>query len=164
MFACGVLIASAVLGFAMVTGAGPASASSVVGGCEPTKIKYQAAIHNSNTTSTSFVTVPEATVGFVQGGVGASCVLVEFWAEATAAKVMYVRVLMDNATAGLPASTVFTADDDEDNDGCCVRTRGMKFILPNVTPGNHKISVQYLSFDGSVVGLQRHTTIVHYVP
>jgi hypothetical protein len=90
------------IGFGGVVAAGAAAAAllftsdtseaTVSRTCSPTKVAFIASTRReSQTNSTTFVNVPQASVSFVQGGSGRSCVLVHFSGHtfAEAANIKY---------------------------------------------------------------------------
>ena len=142
-------------------------AVAVTGTCKSGKTNYSATnLTGSNTTSTSYVNVPDATVSFTQGGSVSSCVIVHFTAETFAnaggTALLYVRPLLDGGTLATPVETQFSGDDDEEQDGRWARSHAMNFVFPSVSPGGHTIQMQFRSFDGGQVNIHQHTTLVDH--
>lgn len=161
----GPLLCGSLLLFAVLTPAA-APAAPVNGVCSPTKMKYSASAKNSSqTTSTTFVNIPEAGFNFVQGGSSASCVLVRFSAETAIGtnQILIVRAFLDNTTAALPAEAVYSSGRGDDNGA-----RVFEFVFPSVAPGSHLVRMQFRSFFGSAcpacVQIDRHNTVVQYAP
>jgi hypothetical protein len=128
--------------------------------CQPTKVKAAASGLGVCVSSTSFATIPETSINFVQGGAGASCVIVLFTAEAatlTASGGMWVRALLDGTTTGLPAGVQF-------KNGDVIASQAASFIFPSVAPGSHNIKMQWERKPGSDACVGPHNTIVHYAP
>jgi hypothetical protein len=138
-----------------------AASAATSGACKPTSIKYLASELGHQSSSTTFVSVPEAVVGFVQGGNVASCVIVRFSASTYAegpARVI-IRARLDNVTDAVPAEITFSGDD-----GTSANAHAYDFIFPNVTPGRHSVRIQYRSGNGNEVAVNEHTTVVQFAP
>jgi hypothetical protein len=117
---------------------------------------------SSITSSITFVDVPEATVTFRQGGTTSGCIIVNFTGEPFApgnGDVVMLRVLVDDTTELPPGTEQFSGDDDEDFDGHWTRAQAFTWA-GFVTPGSHKIQIQYKSYFGGPVAMNRHTTTV----
>ena len=135
------------------------------GSCKIPKADFMtSSLTASITSSTTFVDVPEATVTFKQAGTTSGCILVNFTGEPFAqgnGEVVMVRVLVDGATELAPGPEQFSGDDDEDSDGHW--TRAQAFMWTGVvTPGSHIIQVQYKSYFGGPISMNRHTTTVFH--
>jgi hypothetical protein len=144
---------------------GPAAA--VLGTCTPSKVRFSASPMSGgerSTTSRTFVNMPEATVGFTQGGTGPTCIIVEFSGLAYAAGTdkMAVRVLLNNTTTAQPGEMVIATNDNASNRQGLAR--GANFVFPLIEPGSHTLTMQYRSVTGGAVKIGAHTTIVHYAP
>jgi hypothetical protein len=130
--------------------------------CAPTKMRIMASsLPNTNTTNTTFKTVPEAIVTFTQGGTSPSCVVVRFSAETNVpggAGIGRVRALLDNVTAAVPDEVQFSGAD------IAGLARAYDFVFPSVAPGSHVLRMQFRSSNGQSVFLDRHTTIVQHAP
>jgi hypothetical protein len=141
----------------------PGYSQAVVSGtCAPTKVAFAASNNpESPTNSRIFVSVPETTVSFVQGGSKGSCVLVQFSAHAfaEAGNSVDVRARLDGATNGLPRIVNFSSDDPG-----LYRTSTMIFIFRKVAPGAHTLELEFRSANGTRVEIGLHNTIVHFVP
>src|SRR4051794_30911521 len=75
----------------------PASGASRTVNCGPAKLKILTSNSiASNTTSTAYIDIPEATLNFIQGGPEPSCVIVRFSAETFAkGNGITIRPLLD---------------------------------------------------------------------
>lgn len=137
----------------------------VSGTCRATTISFVTGeTTGESTTSTTFVDVPDMSVSFDIGGAANGCVKVEFSAYVFAAsgRLIIVRALLDGATAGSPSQVQFSGDDDENADGKWARSHAFNFAFPNVAPGTHTITIQWLSFDGGTVFMHRRSMFVHH--
>jgi|GEM_PF-4625333 len=114
-----------------------------------------------STTSVVLVDVPESSVRFVQGGTQARCVVVSFSAEAAAAPndLMVVQAVLDGTIVCQPGSNFFVRSNATATD---VAARTMNFVCAEVTPGAHKLKLQFRSRSGGVVQLGFRTLVVHY--
>lgn len=133
-----------------------------IGTCEPTKVKFSAsALDGSNTTSTTFINLPEATINFSQGGSKASCVMVVFTGMVAVGNngQLFVRATLDQDIVGLPNLFQIIALSNNFS-----HTHTATFIFPSVAPGPHKLRVEFSSGNGQSVGIGRHNTVVHYAP
>jgi hypothetical protein len=94
---------------------------------------------------------------FKVGGNHGSCVVVEFAAYAYApSALMYVQAVMGGTVAS-PGETQFEGDS-----GTYATTHQYTFIFPDVTPGRHKVTIQFRSFDGTNVFIHHPVmTILH---
>lgn len=113
------------------------------------------------TNSTAFVDVTDSTVRFVQGGNRSACVLVTFSAEAAAdgSHELLVRALLDGA--GCASGPVALTSGDAS--AIATTARAMSFLCTDVTPGAHRIRMQYRSgTSGQIVSLHVRTLTVHY--
>jgi hypothetical protein len=89
----------------------------------------------------NFVDIPETTINFRISGTANRCVLVVFSAEAYAfdTRLMWVRALLDGSP-GAPVDAQFAS-----GDGNFRFVHAAQFIFENVTPGRHRIQMQYRS-------------------
>jgi hypothetical protein len=132
--------------------------------CEQMKANINAsALDVSSTASTTFVDVPESTVSFSMGPF-TGCAIVNFSAMTFAPgdALLLVRALLDGVTVSTPGETQMSGDDDEDGDGRWSRSHDYNFLFTAVAPGPHKIKMQFRSFDGKTVFINRHTTVVYH--
>jgi hypothetical protein len=131
----------------------------VIGKCQPNEVKYAVSSSRSGTESRTYVNIPEATIRFAQGGTIPSCVIVYFSSEAqgTFGANSIVRALLDDMTPGLPREIQFAADDTVQP-----ATRTAIFIFPNVSPGAHRLQMQYRTGGGNRTTIGVHTTQLHY--
>ena len=116
------------------------------------------------TTSTAFVDIPGATVTFKQGGRVADCIKVEFESMSftTPNQLLFVRAVLDGAVVGAPGDVQFSGDDDEDEDGRWDRSHAMAFFFDGVAPGTHTVQIQFRSFSGGSVRVNRGSTAVSH--
>jgi hypothetical protein len=115
----------------------------------------------SNNTPT-FVSLPESTLNFVQGGNKPSCVIVQFWGNTGANQTgLYLRALIDQvSTSVLPDSPQIGRYPDN-----FVQSASAIYIIPNVAPGAHKITFQFRSSsNGAQVSISAHNVLVMYAP
>jgi hypothetical protein len=141
---------------------GPAISAS----CGPLgKVEYAVATVSESTESADYVDVPNMSVTFTQGGTATRCAIVNYSAFVFAAEgdnLMYVRALLDGVTEGSPAEYQFSGDDDEEGDGRWARTHAAIFVFPSVSPGLHRITIQWRSFDGQhITTHSRAMTVTH---
>lgn len=147
--------------FAAVLSPAAAPADPVGGSCSPRTVKFVASepLH-FRTSSQTYIDLPQARVGFRQGGRMASCVLVRFSAMPQANRNMGFRALLDDTEAALPY-------EGQISDGADVApaARRFIFIFPSVTPGAHTVQVQYQSTSqGGTDDMNAHNTIVWHAP
>lgn len=141
--------------------------AAVVGSCQPVRVKFMASPMTggeATTTLKTFVNIPEASLGIVQGGTGPTCVIVEFSALAYAAgsDKMAVRALLNDTTTAQPGEMVIATNDNAANRQSLAR--GANFVFALIEPGSHVLRMQYRSITGGAVKIGRHTTIVHTTP
>jgi hypothetical protein len=148
--------------------AGPALASPTTGSCSPTKVRLLASDGVGGLAmSTTFVNLPEGKVSFVQGGTGASCVIVSLSANSFATgpnpstpAPLTVRVMLDDTTPALPNQVDFSDGADMAN-----VARSFDFIFPSVAPGTHSLRVQYkTTADAQFINLMPHNIVVQFAP
>jgi len=146
-----------------------APAPALTGTCIVKKVSFATSESIAlGTTSTSFVNIPDMSVGFSMGGANPSCVKVEFSAFAFAAntpvanQLLMVRALLDGVTAGSPSEVQLSGDDDEDADGSWARAHGYNFAFNGVTPGVHTITIQFRSNSGGSVFVHRPSMFVNH--
>ena len=134
----------------------------ITSSCSPTKITYKVSRAQSNTSATSFVTLPFAGVSFHQGGASNSCVIVSFSAEAQAATRDYILVqpILDNTTVCVPNENAFSTSPEPTG----LADRAMNYVCPTVAPGNHTINMQWRTVNGGTATIFFRTLLVHYVP
>lgn len=134
-------------------------AAVTVGTCSPNKLKFKVSELFAQTTSSSFVDVPETTLNFTQGGTTPSCVIVAFSAEASASPaIMVLEVVLDGGTLCFPSGNFFVSQ------AVTLSIHAMNYVCPNVAPGFHSIKMTFASDpEGSVVTLDFRTTIVQFV-
>ena len=113
------------------------------------------------TTSTGYVDVIESGVRFVQGGTKPGCIVVSFSAEAGAAanETMVVQPVLDGTTICEPDSNFFVPSSAS---GTNAGARAMNYVCTDVTPGAHRLKMQFRSFSGGAVTLSYRTLIVHH--
>jgi hypothetical protein len=114
------------------------------------------------TNSTGFVNVADSTVRFVQGGTQTRCVVVTFTAEAAAPvnHALMVRVLLDGEELCQPGEVFFSRGEASP---AARAARAMSFLCTDVTPGPHRIRLEYRSQNSAgTVALQFRTVTVNY--
>lgn len=160
------VLAGAMIGTLLAASA--TSAAPTIGSCSPTMVKFIASDPTFfQTTSTTFVNLPQSAVNFTQGGTGPSCVIVSVSAvpDAVASSPptpapMTVRVMLDGTTAALPNEVDFSDGADTGN-----QVRSFDFIFPSVAPGAHNVRVQFkASPDAGFTDMNRHNVIVQFAP
>ena len=101
----------------------------------------------SDTTSTSFVDVEFTQLTFTSQGAVADCVVVVFAASAISENAaLFVRAQLDGKN-GKPTGIKF-ADHTRFETGAAI------FVFGDVAKGDHTVSIQFRSSNGSVVELQ----------
>ena len=157
----GPLLCGGLLMFAALTPT-PAPAAQTNVRCSLTKMKISVSeLDSSSTTSTTFKTLPEASVSFTQGGISANCVVVRFSAVTVSGPNdgVKIRAHMDNTTVALPGEVFYSGDE-----GAAFGARSYDFVFPSVAPGSHVLRMQFRSTNGNIVYVHRHTTIVQHAP
>lgn len=134
-----------------------AASAATTGACSsPPKTKYIVSTLVDQTDSSTYVNIPEAQLGFVQGGATASCVIVRFSAEVFAAGFLRLRAFLDGTTAAFPIEVEFAVGDQVGPSA-----RSFEFVFPKVAPGNHVLRMQYRS-SGGIVTMWDHSTVLQY--
>lgn len=102
---------------------------------------------NKTTDTGNWENVPDALVRFRQGGSRPSCVLVTFSADTstTAGAKMFLRLLLDGEPAASAPPEVALVTDDPTHE-----FRTAPFFIAVVEPGEHRVRVQFRSFEGEV--------------
>jgi hypothetical protein len=130
----------------------------------PTPMRLKAIIgENGQTTfatATTFATIPQTTVNFVQGGTVASCVAVRFSGETGAAGVgfMEVRAVLDGVTIAPPGAVRFGVSEGTEV------ARSYEFIFKQVAPGAHVLRMEFRSSNGVSTFVSNRTTSVLFQP
>lgn len=158
----GPLLRGGLVLFAMSLPATAWAASPINGGCSPNTLKYSASALDSASTAADFVNIPQASVGFKQGGTKASCVIVRFAALSyggDGVNSITVRALVDDATPAIPAEIWYGSYEQH-----AAGVRSFDFIFPSIAPGNHVVRMQFKSEGGGTVYINQHNTIVHFSP
>ena len=143
-------------------------APSVVGGCQPTRMHFIATNSTEQqTTSTEYVNMPQAGVGFTQHERG--CVIVQFagvvFANSVgdiAHRIMVRAVLEGTNRVATPRNVQLSGDDDEENDGRWARAHGMNFVFPDVPEGEYRVQMQWRSPQGGTIYVHQHTVLVQH--
>ncbi len=138
--------------------AGPATV--IVGGCKAAKVDFAANDVGTSTTSTSFVDLPGASVTFSIGGAATSCVVADYSGQAFAPspRLLFIQALLDGASLGAPSPVQLvggSADTFSDS-------YSMQFVWPSVAPGVHTVKIQFRSFEGGSVAVNRGTLVVQH--
>jgi hypothetical protein len=146
-------VAAAALSFAGFT-VFPAGAAS--GNCVTTGTKYQIPSTSRCTTSTSFVTILNSSIAFVQGGSASGCVIASFTSVITTATSawMTVKATLDGSDPVDPNQGLWRVSVQE--------SRTAVFAFADVAPGDHKITMKFKSSDGQNVCVYNRTTTVSY--
>jgi hypothetical protein len=153
----------------LVSASAPAAAKSKTVNCSPTTLTILTStiIPYSNTKSTTYVDIPEATVSFKQGGTVASCVIVRFSAAASSnADGVTIRPLLDVSTTALPVEIPLAGMECIPTVGCTTRSHSFEFVFPHVAPGKHLLRMQFEAAfgNGSGVFVGPHNTVVQHAP
>jgi hypothetical protein len=137
---------------------------------DASKLKFIASTKFASTSSSAYQSIPQATVGFIQGGTDASCVIVRFsaviFAPATnvETRTIAIQPLLDNSIFAAPSVAVFSTGDKAAPGGA----HSYEFVFPSVAPGPHRITMQFSrgGLDGGSDAAQifQHTTMVQYAP
>ena len=107
------------------------------------------------TTSANFVDVAESNIRFVQGGSKPGCIVISLSAEAIAGQntAMAVRAVLDTTAVCESVYDSFVLSDATRS------VRAANFLCTDVTPGAHRIKLQFLSSGGTVVLDNRTITV-----
>jgi hypothetical protein len=134
-------------------------ATTTTGTCTTGAEAYSVSTTPQATSSTSFSNVNGTTVSFNQGAAG--CVEVSFSSEALTSpnEILLTQAVLDGSTVCTPGDNLFASPSSG-----YPATHAMNYICPNVSAGNHSVTVQFASRYGSRVQLYYHTTIVRYAP
>lgn len=113
---------------------------------------------SQSTSSTAFVNVPSASVGFAQGTAG--CVVATFSASTFApgnSRLMYVEAVIDGGTVAAPGAVLFSG---ADNALGFAEARAYSFVFTGVKAGAHVVQIRYRSANGAPVFLSKHSLVV----
>jgi hypothetical protein len=132
------------------------------GSCNPTQKKFKVSTLEFNTTSITAQAVPDTNINFVQGGTGASCVIIYFSSEASAVanERGAIRAEIDNVTESCDPTYTYFHPAETNPSG--LGARAFNFVCPDVSPGGHVAKIKYQSESGGNVKLGFRTTIVEY--
>lgn len=111
------------------------------------------------TGSTGFVDIPNGEMTFSVSGPAASCVIVSFSSNAYAAgrAAEFVQAVIDSSAVAKPGPVQFAA-----SDGTYNFAKSFDFIFPAVAPGTHTVKMQFRSFDGQIVFINKHTMMLNF--
>jgi hypothetical protein len=140
-----------------------AHAQVTIGGCATSAERYVVNNNGSaSTTSAGYSNVDGATVAFTQGGATPSCVLVFFSGAAAASPgaSMFVRATLDGQPTALPAEIQFFHNSTAGT--LFFESRAANFVFPSVTPGTHRVRIQFEFGSGSFAQFTNTTHIVRY--
>lgn len=138
--------------------AGPATI--ITGSCKAPKVNFASNDVGVSTTSMVFANLPGAAVGFSIPGTARSCIVAEYSGQAFApdASLIQIQVLLDGATAGAPGIVQLVGNDT----GTFSDSYAMQFVWTNVAPGAHSVTVQWRSFNGASVSINKGTLVVQH--
>jgi hypothetical protein len=138
--------------------AGPATI--ITGSCKAPKVNFASNDVSNSTTSTAFANLPGASVGFTIPGSVTSCIVAEYSGQAFApgTSLIQIQVLLDGATVGAPGIVQLVGNDA----GSFSDSYAMQFVWTNVAPGGHSVTVQWRSFDGQNVHINKGTLAVQH--
>jgi hypothetical protein len=149
------------LALAMITLVSQANANIVGQNCGV--LSQVNTVHSTNSqtgTSDRFAPVAGSLVRFTVGGVVSGCVIVSFSAQAYAplGRLIWVRAVLDNAPS-VDGQIAFAAED-----GAFAQAHSYSFLFPSVTPGAHRIFLQYRSqVDGEAVNIDTFAVEVRHL-
>ena len=129
------------------------------GACSPTAGRYVVAQTIATVTGLNFVNIPETALSFTQAGAKASCVKVSFTATVSGngavTQRIRVRAILDADTLAISPIGYF--------DNTVAGAQSYVFIFPAVSPGAHRIGLQFATNFVSATGtLFDRTMIVEY--
>jgi hypothetical protein len=130
------------------------------GTCSPTKMAFIVSETDRSTTSTTFVTLTETAVKFVQGGSRPSCVtarLEGYVAASGASTVLSVSATIDGNTID-PGQVQLAFNQT------VYLPSAWTFIIPSVAPGAHRIVFKFRSNNGNAVTFNSSNAIIHHAP
>ena len=153
------------LSLAMLAGAAIMSpaAAKTTGKCTPAHIDFVASDKASASSSSSLLPVPDMFMSFTQGGNAASCVILQFQAQAHAPNATSSLIGLDARLDGddtdnyFPPQPQFAANDETFG-----VIRSMTIVFPSVAPGQHTIRLFFRSANGGVVELSNPSLIVNH--
>jgi hypothetical protein len=133
--------------------------TTTTGTCTTGAESYSVSTTSQATSSKSFSNVTGTAVSFTQGTAG--CVEVSFSSEALTSpnEIMLTQAVLDGSTVCTPGDNLFASPSSG-----YPATHAMNYICPNVSAGNHSVTMQFASRYGSRVHVYYHTTIVRYAP
>jgi hypothetical protein len=139
-------------------------ATVITGGCKAAKINFATNDSNSVTTSSSFATLPGMSVTFTIGGTASSCITAEYSGQAfaPAGALINIVAVLDGVTIAGPGEVQLAGDTDENGDGKWSRSYAMQFAWPTVAPGTHTVSIQWRSFFGTTVSINKGSLVVQH--
>jgi hypothetical protein len=163
----GPLLCCGLLAVALMSASTPATAKPKTVNCSPTTLKILSSTLFTNTLSTNYVDISEATLSFRQGGASASCVILRFSAEVSAKdNAVTVRPLMDVDKKAFPPEVAFGGMECIPTVGCTTRSHAFEFVFPKVTPGTHLVRMQFkaafVTEFPAFIG--NHNLVVQYAP
>jgi hypothetical protein len=114
------------------------------------------------TTSTSYVNMPGAHIGFTLGGSTAQSVLVLFSGEWFNNDRALARVVVDGVVQSGPGDDASPISLDSGNDaGTSIdQSNGFNFITDSLAPGHHALDIQWASVGGASICVDERSTIV----
>jgi hypothetical protein len=135
------------------------TAAIITGTCKAAKVHFSSNDTSTATTSTSMVDLTGASVSFKTGGSGTSCVVADFTGQAFAPHpdLIQIQALLDGV-AGSPGVVQLVGDDT----GVYSDSYSMQFVWTGVLPGTHLLKIQWKSFFGGSVAINRSTVVVQH--
>lgn len=152
--------AAAVLMACMALSSAQAAAVSSQCNPDPSAVALKASSLFHSTSSTTYVNIPEGSVGFKQGQRG--CVIVIFSGVSGNATGLFFVQAVIGGVVGLPANNRWSGNDNIG--GVFLRMRSGTYVFPNVPPGRHRVQMQYRVDSGIGFFETGHNLIVYYVP
>jgi hypothetical protein len=133
-----------------------------VGTCRGNRASYATQSVSTTTTSTAFINIPSTSVSFIVPGALNICIIVDYAAQAFApggaSGLMIVRAVRDGVEVGQPPDWQMVGG----NAGPYSNSHSMQSVFPNVAPGLHTITMQFRSFFGTSVTINKGNMTVHH--
>lgn len=140
----------------------PATAK-ITGKCTPAHIAFVASDKASATSSGGLLPVPDMFLSFTQGGNAASCVMLQFQAQAHAPGTTSSLIGLDARLDGDDTDNYFPPEPQfAANDATFGVIRSMTIVFPSVAPGQHTVRMFFRSANGGVVELSQPSLIVNH--
>lgn len=130
--------------------------------CNTKRSSFASNDTNTTITSTAFVDIPGMLVSFSIPGALSTCLTVHYsgqtFAPGGATGLMVVRAVLDDALIGHPGEVQMVGG----NAGPYSNSHANQWVYTNVAPGFHQVKMQFRSFFGSSVSINKGTMTVHH--